>query len=52
MQNHGDVKTYDEEPLEQDWRNEVKIFDAYVEFRDVCMDMLSDFETMWNVYLE
>lgn len=42
MRNQRDVKTKDEERVEQDWRYVVKIADVRVEFRDGLIKMLSD----------
>lgn len=45
---HEDVETNDKERLEQNWRNEVKIADAYVLFEAEPIVMLSDIESMWD----
>lgn len=44
MRNPEDVKKNDEERLKQNWRDEFRTTDAYVAFKDVFMNMLSDFE--------
>lgn len=46
MKNHEDVKKNEEERLKQDWRSNVKIADAYAEFKDEFIDIVSAFESM------
>lgn len=44
MRNHEDNKRKGEKQLEQDWRINVKISDAYVTFKDNFIKILSGFE--------
>lgn len=46
--NPEDVRTDDKERLERDWRNEGKIPHACVKSREEVLEMLSDFQWMWN----
>lgn len=51
MRNQENVKKYVEERLKQFCGNEVKIADAYFQFKDELMEILSDLESMWGGYL-
>lgn len=46
LRNHEEIKTNDEERLEDVWRNDVKTFKAYVAIKEEFIQTLSDFETM------
>lgn len=51
MQTHGNVERNDKERGELDWHDKVKIGDAYVQFKDKIIEILSDFASIWNGHL-
>lgn len=51
MCNYKDVNKIYDKRLGQDWRQEAKISDSYVEIKDELIKMLSDFDTMCDRHL-
>lgn len=51
MRTHKDVEMIDKGSLENDCRNAVYIFHAYIDFKEKSFKMLSGFESMWDVHL-
>lgn len=45
---HETVAKVDKGRLDRDWRQEVKTAYYYIEFKEECMKMLSDFDWMWD----
>lgn len=52
MRNHQDAKMIDEERLEHDQRNEVKIVDVYDEQKEEFIEMFLNFDLMLNWHLD
>lgn len=47
MRTHEDVMNIDKKQLEQNWPKEVKTVDAFIDSKDLFIEMLSDFESIW-----
>lgn len=47
MWSHAKVKRNEEQRLDQDWRDTIRLADAYVDLGDKFIKMLSPFQLMW-----
>lgn len=52
VEHHKNVESKDEERLKSDWTEVVKLNDKYEYNEDEFSGMLSEFQIMWNNYLD